>query len=232
MSTEGATPSRSNSPLSLSRLREAFAAMLGAGVERRASEERERPPVANPNPPATASNSCEINPRSVVEAILFVGRPDNGPFSARELAAAMRGCSPSEIAAAVVELNAIYERDGAPYQIVGSPSGYRLALRDEFGRMRNKFHGRIREAKLSRAALEVLSIVAYNQPTTGEEINRLRGIPSGAALATLVRLRLVQLDRPANDNELPRYTTTDRFLRLFGLESVAALPKSEDLEAA
>ena len=107
--------------------------------------------------------------------MLFVGRPDDRPFSAREMAAAMRGVSPAEIEAAVVELNAVYERDAAPYEIIGSAAGYRLALRDELRRMRDKLHGRIREAKLSPAAVEVLSIVAYNQPTTVEAINELRG---------------------------------------------------------
>ena len=164
--------------------------------------------------------------------MLFVGRPDNRPFSAREMAAAMRGCSPAEIDAAVAELNKIYERDGAPYEIVGSSNGYQLALRDEFGRMRDKFYGRVREAKLSPVALEVLSIVAYNQPTTAEEVSQLRGAPSGAALATLVRWRLLRLDRPAEGREPPRYSTTDRFLRLFGLDSLAALPRSEELEKA
>lgn len=162
--------------------------------------------------------------------MLFVGRPDNGTFSAREMAVAMRGCSPAEIDGAVAELNEVYRADGAPYAIIGAPGGYRLALRDEFTRVRDKFYGRVREAKLSRAALEVLSIVAYNQPTTGEEINRLRGTASGAALATLVRLRLVRLDRPAENGEPARYSTTDRFLRLFGLENLAALPQSEELE--
>ncbi|MEX0586774.1 MAG: SMC-Scp complex subunit ScpB [Pirellulales bacterium] len=164
--------------------------------------------------------------------MLFVGRPDNGTFSAREMAAAMRGCSPAEIDAAVAELNEIYQQDSAPYEIIGSSNGYRMAIRDEFGRMRDKFYGRVREAKLSPAAVEVLSIVAYKQPTTGEEINRLRGSSSGAVLATLVRLRLVRLDRPAEGREPARYSTTDRFLRLFGLENLAALPQSEELEKA
>ena len=219
----------SGSPLSLSRLREAFTAMLGPGGERGArSEEREETSAPSLRPPAPSLDPCEINPRSVVEAMLFVGRPDGGTFSARELAAAMRGCSPAEIETAVAELNAVYESDGAPYAIMGSVSGYRMAIGNEFARMRDKFYGRVREAKLSRAALEVLSIVAYKQPTTGEEINRLRGSASGAALATLVRLRLVRLDRPGEGQA--KYSTTDRFLRLFELESLTALPQSEELE--
>jgi segregation and condensation protein B len=166
----------------------------------------------------------------VIEAMLFVGRPEGRTFSAREMAAAMRGVSPAEIEAAVAELNRTYERDATPYEIAGSPDGYHLALRDEFRRMRDKFHGRIREARLSPAAIEVLSIVAYNQPTTAEAIDELRGALSGTALAWLVRRQLVRVDRPADRAEAPRYWTTERFLRLFGLETVSALPRSEELE--
>jgi segregation and condensation protein B len=162
--------------------------------------------------------------------MLFVGRPDDRPFSAREMAAAMRGVSPTEIDAAVADLNCLYERHFAPYEIAGNPEGYRLALRDEMHRVRDKFHGRIREARLTPAAVEVLSIVAYNQPTTVEAINDLRGAPSGAALASLVRRKLVRVDRPADRTVPPQYSTTERFLRLFGLATIAELPRSEELE--
>ncbi len=228
-------------PLSLSRLRDAFAAMLspqgaeqqGAGSEERgARSEKEAFLVPSPQPPVSTLDSCEINPRSVVEAMLFVGSPDNQPFSARELAAAMRGVSPGEIEEAVAELNATYRQDGAPYEITGSPNGYRLELRTECDRMRDKFYGRVREAKLSTAVLETLSVVAYNQPATAEMVSELRGAPSGAALAQLVRRKLLRLDRPSERGAKPQYTTTDRFLRLFGLESLSALPRSEELEKA
>jgi segregation and condensation protein B len=229
------------SPLSLNRLREAFATMLGeqdsgsreqgAGTGRVGTAHY---PAANDKdthggqcPPYAA---CEISPRSVAEAILFVGRPDNGTFSGWELAVAMRGVSPAEIETAVAELNARYDADATPYQIERTGAGYRLALRPEFERMRDKFYGRVREARLSPAALEVLSIVAYKQPTTAEQINQLRGAPSGAVLSTLVRRKLVRLERSPIPGEAPRCYTTDRFLRIFGLENLAVLPRSEELE--
>lgn len=162
--------------------------------------------------------------------MLFVGRPDGSPFTSRELAAAMRGVSPAEIDAAVAELNAAYERDAAPYEITGSAAGYKMQLRAELHRMRNKLHGRTREAKLTPAAVEVLSIVAYSQPTTATAVAELRGLPSGAVLQSLVRRKLLRVDRPADRTQQPQYSTTDRFLRVFGLENIAALPRNEELE--
>jgi segregation and condensation protein B len=151
-------------------------------------------------------------------------------MSSRELAAAMRSVSPGEIDAAIAELNSTYERDQSPYSVVGTPQGYRLELRGEFRRVRDKYFGRIREARLTTPALEVLAVIAYNQPVTAEGINQIRGKPSGAVLATLVRRRLVRPDRQEQGSA--NYVTTDRFLRVFDLESPAALPRSEDLETA
>jgi segregation and condensation protein B len=166
----------------------------------------------------------------VVEAMLFVGRPDGSAFTARQLAAAMRGVSPAEIEAAVAELNAAYLRDEAPYHIVAAADGYSLKLRDELHRMRDKLSTRVREARLTPAAVEVLSIVAYNQPTTVDAINELRGAPSGPVVQSLVRRKLVRVERPAERGEAPHYSTTDRFLRLLGLETAAAMPRNEELE--
>jgi segregation and condensation protein B len=225
------------SPLSLHRLREAFAVMLGEhgprGTEQRATSSEQKTEDARaelpvPRPPLPAT--CEINPRSVVEAMLFVGRPADTPYTARELAAAMRGVSPAEIEETIADLNATYAADGAAYCITASPSGYRLSLRTDFERVRDKFYGKVREAKLSSAALEVLSVLAYNQPATVDQVNELRGASSSAALATLVRRRLVRLDRAEGTAEPPQYSTTERFLKLFGLDSLEALPRSEELE--
>jgi segregation and condensation protein B len=141
----------------------------------------------------------------------------------------MRGVSPSEIDAAVTELNAMYDEDRAPYLIEGPSAGYGLVIRAEFQRMRDKFYGTIREAKLSPAAMEVLSIIAYNQPITTERINELRDAPNGAAISTLVRRKIVRLDRPNGGSAKPHYSTTDRFLKLFELNSLDELPRSEEL---
>ena len=82
--------------------------MLGAGAAQEATPPAEagypgQRGAAVAKLESVANSPCEINPRSVVEAILFVGRPDNGSTSARELAAIMRGVSPDEIDSAVAD---------------------------------------------------------------------------------------------------------------------------------
>jgi segregation and condensation protein B len=74
-----------------------------------------------------------------------------------------------------------------------------------------------------------LAIAAYNQPIDRDEADRLRGISSGGVLSQLVGCELLRIERP---EEKPRYHTTDRFLKLFGLESLEELPQSHDFDRA
>jgi len=101
-------------------------------------------------------------------------------------------------------------------------------LRDEFHSLRDVFYGRVKAAKLSQAAVDVLAIVAYKQPLTREEVDAMRGRPSGSLLAQLVRRQLLRLERPHDKPRTPRFCTTDRFLQLFGLESLRDLPSTPD----
>jgi segregation and condensation protein B len=167
------------------------------------------------------------DPRSILEALLFVGNEENRPLSAQEAASLVKGVSPREIQQLVDELVAVYESEGAPYTIVHENGGFRMALREPFERVRHRFYAKIREARLSRAAIEVLSIVAYRQPLRSEDVDSLRGASSGAILAQLVRRRLLTIERPADAPRRPFYRTTDRFLRLYGLASLEDLPSLE-----
>ena len=174
--------------------------------------------------------TCEVTPRTILEAILFVGHPTGEPLTSERIAGLMRGVRPAEIDDLVVELNAEYAREGAPYEILSVGPGYLLALRSEFAALRDAFYGRVREARLSQSAIDVLAIVAYHQPLPADEIDRLRGRPSGAILSQLVRRDLLCLERPADKKKKVEYRTTSRFLDLFGLEGLAELPRSQDAE--
>jgi segregation and condensation protein B len=95
--------------------------------------------------------------------------------------------------------------------------------------LRDAFYGRIREARLSQPAIDVLAIVAYQQPVSQAEIDRLRGRPSATILSQLVRRDLLSVERLGGKAK-PAYRTTERFLDLFDLDDVSDLPRSQDLE--
>ncbi len=171
---------------------------------------------------------CPVGPLSILEAMLFVGNQDNRPLSARQTAELLRGVEAEEVPDLVRQLNARYAANGCPYEIVSTRGGYRMTLRAEFGRLRRRFYARQRQARLSQAAVDVLAIVAYKQPVTADQVAQLRGKPSGHVLSQLVHRGLLQIERKGNGRRVARYRTTERFLRVFGLDSLDELPQSEE----
>jgi segregation and condensation protein B len=88
------------------------------------------------------------------------------------------------------------------------------------------------ERGLSQAALETLAIVAYLGPCSRPDIARIRGVAADSAVASLVERGLVcEAGREAGPGGAVRYRTTPLFERVFGLESLAALPRLDDLGA-
>jgi segregation and condensation protein B len=173
--------------------------------------------------------SCVISPRSILEAMLFVGHPENLPLESRHVAALMRGVRPAEVDEMVRELNAIYTAQRCPYVIRSVGAGYRLELRGEFHPLRDKFYGRVKAARLSQACIDTLAIVAYNQPVTRDQVEQFRSRPSGGVLSQLVRRQLLKIIRTTNDGrKVSHYVTTDRFLEVFGLESLGELPQDQE----
>jgi segregation and condensation protein B len=178
----------------------------------------------------TSAAECPITPQMILEAMLFVGDPHNRPLSSRQAAARLRGVSPREVETMVNELNDKYRTNGCPYTIESSGEGYRLVLREQFASVRERFYGRIREARLSQAAIDVLALVAYEQPISRTRVDEIRGKPSGAILSQLVRRQLLKIERTDTKPRVTRYYTTPRFLDLFGLENVDDLPRTQDVD--
>ena len=178
----------------------------------------------------SVDDSGPVTPLGILEAMLFVGDRDNRPLTVERAAELMRGVEPGEIVALIEELNQRYTRSGCPYFIAADSDGYRITLRKPFHPLRERFYGRIREARLSQAAIDVLAIVAYQQPLTAEQISTVRGRASGSLLAQLVHRGLLRIERLSGKRSSTQYFTTDRFLRLFGLQTLADLPQSEELD--
>ncbi|HEV3002934.1 MAG TPA: SMC-Scp complex subunit ScpB [Pirellulales bacterium] len=240
--TSGEPPAPpSESGLSLDDLNAAFAEMLSTGhdpysgrPEGRAEQTAAAEPLELPMEvlaePDEADARCDVTPRSILEAMLFVGSADNLPITSDRIAGLMRGVRPTEIDDLVRELNEQYDADARPYRVTSAADGYLLVLRDEFGPIRDKYLGRTRQAKLSPTAIEVLSIIAYNGAQTADDVARLRGRPSGAILSQLVRRQLLSIERDQQSPRRPRYQTTPRLLSLLGLASLDDLPRGHDVE--
>lgn len=178
----------------------------------------------------THPDPCPLTPQSILEALLFVGHPEQGVISPRYVAALMRGVRPTEIDALVEELNAAYLQEGAPYRIESVGQGYRLALNDIHMSLRDVFQGKVKEARLAQGAIDALAIVAYHQPITRDELDRVSEACTSRTLAQLVRRGLIWVDRERPEGGRPVYRTTSRFLEIFGLASLEDLPRGQEAD--
>jgi segregation and condensation protein B len=161
----------------------------------------------------------------LLEALLF-GATE--PFSERELAQRMP--DDSDLVGLLSELREQYANRGVHLVQLGTRWAFRTAP-DLGPHLRLK---RVVRRKLSRAALEVLAIIAYHQPVTRAEIEEIRAVATSRG--TLDILLEASWIRPRGRRRLPgrpvTWGVTDAFLDHFGLESVASLPGIEELKAA
>ena len=172
-----------------------------------------------------------VTPESIVEAALFVGHPENQSLSEHRLASIMRGVQPEEVVTIIDRLNESYQEADQAIRIVRDQQGFRMAIAPEVEGIRRSFLGKVREARLSQGAIEVLSLVAYQPGITSQVVQDQRGKESGSLLSQLVRRRLLEMRREKPDDgsrAIPHYYPTERFLSLFGLESLEDLPQVEE----
>ncbi|TVP76064.1 MAG: SMC-Scp complex subunit ScpB [Puniceicoccaceae bacterium] len=116
------------------------------------------------------------------------------------------------------------------YRVVEGPNGYQLVTAPQFAEFVRLLRGQPRPMKLSPAALETMSIIAYRQPVTRAEMEAIRGVSIDSALNKLIELELVHVTGRA---ELPgrpiQYGTTDKFLEFTGIKELDELPASDVL---
>jgi segregation and condensation protein B len=167
-------------------------------------------------------------PVRIIEALLFVGGSALTAKRAREI---LRGLATEQFDEAIKQLNADYRRQARPYVIQSQGAGWVLTLRPRYRHVVEKLYGGVREARLSTAAIDVLALVTYRQPVTKPEVDTMRGADSGALLRQLVRRGLIQIaTMPGLKPKEVAYSTTPRFLEMFGLASLDDLPKTQDLQ--
>jgi len=116
-------------------------------------------------------------------------------------------------------------------QILEVADGYQLCTRYEFNDWIRKFLKLDRSSRLSQPSLDALSIIAYKQPLTRQELDDIRGVDSSGVIKTLLEKKVIA---PAGRKKVAgrpiMYRTTQKFLEYFGLKDLSDLPTLEDLK--
>jgi len=163
----------------------------------------------------------------IVEALLFASVE---PVPARKIALAV-GCSEEDVQAAVVSLNEAYEKQGRSFRINRIAEGFQFRTLPEFADYVRGLSRQIAASRISAAGLETLAIIAYRQPITRAEIEKIRGVNVSGVLKSLIEKKLITITGRAQVLGRPLlYGTTREFLRYFGLADLSLLPKESELQ--
>ncbi|MHA5096080.1 SMC-Scp complex subunit ScpB [Oenococcus oeni] len=127
--------------------------------------------------------------------------------------------------------NRLEEDQQNPIKLVENDQVYRLVTKSKFAPLLKKYYQTPVANSLSKASLETLTIIAYKQPVTRIEVDKIRGVNSSGAISRLVSRELIQESgRKAEVGHPLLYTTTNFFLDYFGLKKIDDLPELPDPE--
>lgn len=159
--------------------------------------------------------------KGLLEAVLFVnGKAVQVPELQRVFEADRQ-----EIDSMIEEMNAEYRERKSGFTIVPVAGGYQLLSSPAYQAELAELFGKRNETSLPKSALETLAIIAYKQPISKEEVDKIRGVSCTRSINTLLALKFISITGAADDIvKSPLYSTTSRFLEFFKIQSLEDLP--------
>ena len=165
--------------------------------------------------------------KSIVESLLFVAE---GPLTLQRLTEVIDGADKKEILAALAQFKSDLEINRRGLRVVEVAGGFQLRTPKENAEWVKKYLGG-RPARMGRATLETLAIIAYRQPVTKAEVEAIRGVDVDGVVNTLVERNLI---RAVGRKDVPGrpflFATTPEFLQLFNLKDLSELPTLKEMD--
>jgi len=162
-----------------------------------------------------------------LEAVMFLAKE---PLASRKLSQYAGLADGTEARTLVRRLNRLYDGGGWAFRVEEVAGGYQLMTRAALADWLRRLENLPGEIRLSSPAMETLAVVAYRQPVVRAEIEAIRGVASGEILRQLMERELVRISGRSEELGRPYlYSTTKRFLRVFGLGSLDELPRAHIL---
>jgi len=173
----------------------------------------------------TSMNIAHLKP--IVECLIFLS---DTPLSVKKLREVLEQVKTDEIQSALNTLMQEYSQQKKGFELKEVGGGYQFRSRPEFKEYIKRLK-KIQVSRLSKPALETLSIVAYKQPVMKAEIERLRGVDSSGVLHSLLENDLIRILGRKNVPGRPLiYGTTRRFLEMFDFRDLSELPTLEEFK--
>ncbi len=164
-----------------------------------------------------------------IEAVIFASEEAVTLQTVRQVTG--RDLDSAEFQSIIEKLNAEYAETGRTFHIHRIAGGYRFLSRPEFSDILKKLLAPNIRRRLSQSILEVLAVIAYNQPVTRGEIQQIRGVSPDYAIDRLLLRGFIEVRGRADSPGKPlQYGTTKEFLDLFHLSSLKDLPKLREIK--
>jgi len=166
---------------------------------------------------------------ALCETILFL---ESEPLTVKVLAS-KAGIDEETVEKVLENLNEKYAEESSGIELAQITGGWCLVPKKDTWEVLKEFYGSKREGKLSKSAMETLAIIAYSQPITRAEIEKIRGVGVDNMIRLLIERNLI---KEVGKKEVPGrptlFGTTKEFLKLFHLNSISELPKLDEEEEA
>ncbi|MDR1095125.1 MAG: SMC-Scp complex subunit ScpB [Spirochaetaceae bacterium] len=177
----------------------------------------------------TASlNAVPLNAAPLVEAVLYM---ETNPVTVDALAR-ITGFSEDAVSLALSEIGTRCKGESSGIELLETAAGYLFSPKRDYWEILREHYGKKNRVKLSKAAVETLTIIAYMQPVTRAEIEQIRGVSADNMIRLLLERNLI---REAGKKDAPgkpvQYGTTKEFLDAFHLASIAELPHLDEQDA-
>ncbi len=178
----------------------------------------------------SSSGDIAADSLRILEALLFAS--DELLSTARIKAILPENPDARKIRKMVDKINAQLQKERHPFEIVEIGGGYQFRTVAYFHPWVRQIFKEKAAKKLSIQALECLAIIAYKQPVSKAEIEAVRGVVSDGAMKTLLEKKLITISGRSDKPGKPlQYSTTNEFLKYFGLNKIEDLPRIEEFEA-
>jgi len=165
--------------------------------------------------------------KALVEALIFTS---DTPLTADKIKQLIENVTKKEIVDIIAELQSDYGQQTHGLQLTEVANGYQFRTKPDFSYWLKKFK-KTKPFRLTQPTLETLAIIAYKQPITRLEIEKIRGVDTGGVIKTLLEKKLICIAGRKNVPGKPFLLgTTKTFLEIFSLENLSSLPSIKEIE--
>jgi segregation and condensation protein B len=166
--------------------------------------------------------------KSIVEALIFAA---DEPLSEARIRETLELENGFDFGAVIEALNQEYQNGGRAFTIRKIAGGYQIVTQQNYASWIRKLYLGRQKNRLSHAALETLALIAFKQPISRVDIAQIRGVNSDGVIGTLLERKLVTISGRSEAVGRPLlYSTTAEFLKYFGINDIADLPKPREIE--